>query len=355
MIDLSRSASASPLVHEVSTDPGMSWVKDAPVAVDVPPDGEVAPAPEATWPPEATRSGLYGAVGPRVIALPGGGYRLYYTQISPRPGFPAGANDYDNATARILSAISPDGSAWTPEPGVRLSPQDGGAGEFRVVSSEVVPLADRSGRMRMYYECSSGPQSKPSTVLSALSEDGGLVWTPEPGVRLGASGRSFTSPRIIFLEAQRWRLYCCERGRGIVSALSEDGGLTFLEEPGLRIAQDRAEDSFSAFASEVLRIEGAGYRMYYAGYSTLNRAVILSALSDDGLKWRKEARPAIVPDLGVWDAAKCSEMCVLRLPSREGQGPRYRMVYEACDGRGKDKRGVWRIASAHCGAGVLPA
>ena len=46
MMDLSRSPSASPLLHEVSTDPGLSWVKDAAVAVDVPPDSEVAPAPD---------------------------------------------------------------------------------------------------------------------------------------------------------------------------------------------------------------------------------------------------------------------------------------------------------------------
>ena len=120
MIDLSLSPSASPLVHAVPTDPGTSWAKDAAVVVDAPPDGEVDPLPEAQWPPQAVRTGVYGAVSPRVITLPGGGYRLYYTQILPRPGFPAGANDYGNATTRILSVRSPDGSAWTPEPGVRL-------------------------------------------------------------------------------------------------------------------------------------------------------------------------------------------------------------------------------------------
>ena len=137
MMDLSQSPAASPLAQTVPTDPGTSWVKDAEVAVDAPPDSEVAPMPEAQWPAEAVRTGVYGAVSPRAVAVPGGGYRLYYTQILPRPGFPAGANDYQNATTRILSAISPDGSTWTPEPGVRLSPQEGGAGEFRVVSCEV--------------------------------------------------------------------------------------------------------------------------------------------------------------------------------------------------------------------------
>ena len=86
--------------------------------------------------------------------------------------------------------------------------------------------------------------------------------------------------------------------------------------------------------------------MYYAGYSDLSRANILRAVSDDGLTWRKEPAPAVSPGGGTWDAAKCSEMCVFRLPHREGQVPRYRMVYEACDGTAEDKRGVWRIAGA---------
>jgi hypothetical protein len=86
--------------------------------------------------------------------------------------------------------------------------------------------------------------------------------------------------------------------------------------------------------------------MYYAGYGAPNRAYILRAVSDDGLAWRKEAKPAVSPGPGGWDAVKCSEMCVYRLPHREGQPPRYRMLYEACDGTAQDERGVWRIASA---------
>ena len=348
MIDLSRSpsASASALVHTVPTDPGTSWVKDAAIAVDAPPDRDVDPHAEAQWPAQAVRTGVCAAVSPRVIALRKGRYRLYYTQVLPRPGFPAGANDYENATARILSATSTDGTVWIPEPGVRLSSREGGAGEFRVVSSEVVPLADGDGRLRMYYECCSGPQSEPNTILSAISEDGGLVWTPEPGVRLQAAGSNYAAPRIVFLDNGQCRLYCCERGRGIISGLSEDGGLTFRQEPGLRIAQNGRFDTHAAFAPEIMRPDGGAYVMYYAGYGAPNRAYILRAISDDGLTWRKDTEPVIAPGQGAWDAAKCSEMSVFRLPNGPGQLSRYRMVYEACDGTAPDERGVWRIASA---------
>lgn len=345
MIDLSQSPSASPLVHVVPTDPGTSWAKDAAVVIDAPPDSDVNPLPEARWPRQAVRTGVCGAVSPRVVKLPSGGYRLYYTQILPRPGFPAGANDYDNSTTRILSAVSPDGSTWTPEPGVRLSPREGGAGEFRVVSADVVPKAGASNQLRMYYECCLGPSSVPNSIRSAVSDDG-LLWWMEPGVRFARPGRNYAAPRIIFLPGGRCRLYCCERGLGIISAISEDGGLTFQQEPGLRIAQDGPLDSVVAFAPEILSVRGAGYVMYYAAYSAPNRASILRAVSEDGLKWRKVAEPVISPGHGTWDNAKCSEMCVFRLPRRKGQAPRYRMVYEACDGTAKDERGVWRVASA---------
>src|SRR5262249_40939561 len=135
-----------------------------------------------------------------------------------------------------------------------------------------------------------------------------------------------------------------ERGRGIISARSNDG-LAFQIEEGMRIAQDGVYDSHAAFAPEIIRAAGEHYVMYYAGYSRPNRAYILAAISNDGLTWRKDSEPVISPRHGGWDAAKCSEMCVIRLPE-SGTGPRYRMLYEACDGTAANERGVWRIASA---------
>ena len=330
------------LPHTVASDPGADWVKDDRVAIDVPPDADADPAPEARWPADATRSGLYGAVTPNVVELPDGGYRMYYTQILPRPGFPQGAIDYGNATSRILSAISGDGMAWTPEAGTRLSALQGGAGAFRVVAPEVVPIPD--GRLRMYFECCPGPQSRSSSIRSAVSEDG-LDWTPEPGDRLSGHGGSYNAPRVLFLDDDTCRLYCSDMVEGIVSAVSEDGGFTFRLEPGRRIVKELTYEAHTAYAPEVLRIDGGGYRMYYAGYSDPTRTYILTATSDDGLKWHKAPEPVIAPG-GHYEAVKCSEMGVMRLPEISGQDQRYRMFYEACDGTATDERGVWRILSA---------
>lgn len=328
--------------HTVATDPGIAWVKDGAVAIDAPPDEDTDPSPETRWPPAALRTGLCGAVSPNVVPLPGGGCRMYYTQMTPRPGHPAGANDYDNCTARILSAVSEDGSSWTPEPGVRLSPRDGGAGEFRVVSPEVVPIPGGGGMLRMYFECCPGTQKEGSTIRSAVSEDG-LHWQVEPGERLDSG--SFNAPRLLHLDDGTCRLYCSDRSGGIVSALSDDGGLTFRMERGKRIEQELPYEAATAFAPEVLRIEGGGYRMYYAGYSDPTRAYVLTAASEDGLAWTKDPEPVIAPGSPL-DCAKCSEMCVVQLPEVPGEAPRYRMFYEACDGTAPGERGVWRILSA---------
>ena len=343
MIDLSISSAASPRVQMVAADPGVHWSKDVAVAIDAPPDSDIHPRPEASWPRDDRRTGLCGVVSPRVIALAAGGYRMYYSQMLPRPGYPAGANDYDNVSTRILSAYSQDGFVWVPEPGVRLSPQEGGAGDLRVVSSEVVPVGD-GRQLRMYFECCAGSQAVTNSIRSATSADG-LTWTMDAGVRVASVGRNYAAPRIVFLDDGRCRMYLFERGQGIISLVSSDG-LEFHPEPGLRIAQDGPYDRHCAFAPEIVRIADTGYVMYYAGYGRPDRADILRAVSSDGLTWKKEPEPVIAPGPGGWDAAKSSEMCLIRLPGPSTNVPRYRMFYEACDGTAINSRGVWRIAAA---------
>ncbi len=68
--------------------------------------------------------------------------------------------------------------------------------------------------------------------------------------------------------------------------------------------------------------------------------------SEDGLIWNKDETPVVALAAVAGTAAKCSEMCVIRLPQHTGNSPVYRMLYEACDGTATNERGVWRIASA---------
>ena len=281
MIDLTGHPIASPAIHNVPVDPGTSWSAEVTVVIDAPPDRDPQPGPSTRWDADDSRTGICGAVTPRIVLFPERTYRMYYTQILPRPNFPAGANDFGNASARILSAVSSDGIHWEPESGIRLSPEQGGAGEFRVVSPDVVPVAGVEGRLRMYYECCRGPQSAPNSIRSAVSEDG-LNWTVEPGVRLETPGCYYNSCRLILLADGRCRMYVAQQGRGIISAISNDCGLSFDLEDGTRVPNGDNHDRLIAFAPEIVQIDNGVYRMYYAGYSHSTSASILTATSEDG-------------------------------------------------------------------------
>ena len=344
MIDLTRSTDPAPDVHRAERDPGLAWGKAPDPAIDAPPDDDLNPAPDARWQMEAERSGLCGSVSPRVLRLPDGAYRMYYTQILPRPGHPAGANDYGGATTRILSARSTNGVTWQPEPGVRLSPAAGGAGDFRVVSGEVGPAAEGGGRLRMYYECCPGTQDVQNSIRSAVSTDG-LTWEPEPGDRLRVPGANIMAPRIVFLGDGRLRMYVTQRGVGIVSAVSADG-TTFRMEPGPRLPGDA-----STFAPDLLLLPDGRYRMYLVADASAQSPMLgggqhlVTATSADGLAWDREPEPVLSPG-HVWDRAKASEPCLLPLPVKRNETPDYGLVYEACDGTAANARGVWRIAAA---------
>lgn len=310
-----------PSVHHVPTDPGTRWVKDSGVRIDVPDD-----------------SGLWKALTPNVVAAPGG-FRMYYTLVGP-------GRDYGVTNGSIMSAFSVDGERWTAEPGVRLGPH-GPHADLRVVCPDVIPLDE--GGYRMYVE--GQPGTGPAKIVSARSADG-LDWEPEPGLRFGDDVRRYGSPRVLFTTdepgaADRYRLYShsythplrlgLDAGNHIISAVSADG-LAFEREAGVRIAQESQLESFAVYAAEVLRLGTGVYRMYYAGWSEEPvRGRIFSALSPDGVTWEKDPAPNLEPGgPGAFDAEKCSEPCVIRLPDG-----RYRMYYEACD-----ERQVWRILSA---------
>ena len=306
-------------VHWLPSDPGTRWVKDPGIVV-APPDD----------------SGEWKALTPNVVALPSGGFRMYYTLSGP-------GRDYGPTRAVVLSAISADGSRWEPEPGVRLEPH-GPDAAVRVVCPDVIPLDE--GGYRMYFE--GQPEGRASVILSARSGDG-LAWSPEPGIRFGGP-RRYGSPRCLYVAddpaaAIQFRLYfhsyshplrmAPDAENHIVSAVSSDG-LSFAAEPGVRIAQEGQLQTFAVYAPEVVRLGNDSYRMYYAGWQTDPvRGRIFSASSGDGVAWTRDW--SVNVDIGGrYDTEKCSEPCVIQLPDG-----RYRMFYEACD-----TDAVWRILSA---------
>ena len=197
---------------------------------------------------------------PGIVALPGGGYRLFYTAVGPGKPFPV-------CQGYILSAYSDDGVNFEVEEGIRLAPDPTiEHGSLRYLAPTVTQLAD--GRWRMYFE-SRGPAAIPTVIASAISSDM-LEWELEDGVRLhGFDG--IGGPRYVKLPDGRGRLYCFAReptAKGVISAVTTDG-LNFELEPGYRMKVGQSEiEAKGITAADVLppSTEGQPWLMLYSGW-----------------------------------------------------------------------------------------
>ena len=324
---------------------------------------------------------------PCIVAVPDGGYRLFYTAIGP-------AKPYAVCQGYILSAFSTDGLSFHPEPGIRLAPTpDVPHRSLRILAPTISRTCD--GRWRMYFE-SRGTADRPTVIGSALSDDL-LNWEYEPGIRLDGFLK-IGGPRYVGLPDGGCRLYCFAVGprpesaadeqqpdasnssdpthQCVISAFSEDG-VRFELEVGCRLQAGRFEyDSAGITAADVVPPEAGQteWTMYFSAWqdvplgkhvpvhpsqdpdATSNglsqdfaaasiasdlagyRSRIFTARSRDGLNWDRGA--CVVAGAGYdshgLDAVHAEDMSLIRLADG-----RFRMYYAACDIQGN-----WTIGSA---------
>lgn len=206
------------------------------------------------------------ALSPCVIPCSAGGFRMYFEA----------ARAANGEGAVILSAYSEDGLTFAREPGARVT--SAGA---RVGSPRALLLDD--GHIRLYFHR-----------------------YPEP-----------VAERL-------------DRGNHVLSGLSLDG-LSIAIEPGVRLAQTEPCERAAVYCASMMRLGGLHVRAYYGAWSgdAVALGAVMTALSeDDGLTFVKDRAPCIAPD-GPLDASFASEPCVYR--DRAG---RLRMVYEGSDAAG---------------------
>ncbi len=158
-------------------------------------------------------------------------------------------------TAGLSSAISSDGVVWTKEPGMRFTADPSSIYEranntIRWTSFVSSP----DGTLRMYYRGGVTPGSAGTPayynntftsgmILSAVSQDNGLTWAREPGVRINPlvqgpvvnltakdgttqtqfDCEDFTAVTLKENGRQVYRVYCSGAADGAVSYISDDG------------------------------------------------------------------------------------------------------------------------------------
>ena len=154
-------------------------------------------------------------------------------------------------------------------------------------------LEVRGGGFRLF-----GVEQESQNIISFFSDDG-LEWVSENGVRL--SNASW--PDAVLLDDDRVRLYF-QRGGAINSAVSSDGGLTFIEEPGTRISMEShgTADTSKIGPSTTVRMPDDTFRMYYRAdyedgyYFKGLKTTLLSAVSENGLEWTPDKGIRIAPN-----------------------------------------------------------
>ena len=217
---------------------------------------------------------------PTVTVMPDGTYVMYYsTDLT--PGKNRGVSLRVSEVAEATESFAKLKIAGTYRPVVT-----GGS----YIDADVLALP--SGGIRLYTERMG------AGIVSFFSEDG-ISWKPDQGLRI--SHGAF--PDALLLSDGRVRLQY-QRDGLINSAISEDGGLTFVQEPGIRVPTgwhgDLDRDKVGP--STTVLLSNGKFRMYYRGdysddsYFNGVKTVILSAISEDGLNWAPEDGVRVAPE-----------------------------------------------------------
>ncbi len=110
------------------------------------------------------------------------------------------------------------------------------------------------------------------------------IWAKEEGARVDVG----ISPDVVRLPDASWRMYYAVE-EGIVSAISQDG-LKWSKEEGVRVNPSEGDkDQRLVDNPAIIKLKEGGYRMLYEGSDLAQKNfVIFSATSADGSTWKKE-------------------------------------------------------------------
>jgi hypothetical protein len=183
---------------------------------------------------------------------------------------------YDPRAATLGSSVSSDGANFVAESGTRFAPQPDDHGVIGVYDL----FSNHNGDVVLLY---LGDLPGKNNVRRAVSHDGGLTFAFDHGNVLGdddAGGgpNSFVDQKSLRLPDGRLRLFTMRKNT-IYSFISNDDGLTFAFEPGIRLQfADYKEAALTSLNDPVVvRLRDGRYRMYVASLRSDNVWTIVSA------------------------------------------------------------------------------
>jgi len=183
----------------------------------------------------------------------------------------------------ITEAGSSMMSSWTQE-GLRL---DNSLAGYSGVLADTSTIQLDDGTWRMYMH--TGGQIRSATSIN------GLTFTMESGGRLP---EGYGQPRAIKLSDGRVRIFA-NTGDGIGSGVSEDGGLTFSAEGGVRVSASSFGVTQLTGPSNIVRTSDGRWRMYFSDLPLPGEGPIPhsihSASSSDLYSWSPDFGARIGP------------------------------------------------------------
>ena len=149
--------------------------------------------------------------------------------------------------------------------------------------------------------------------------DPGREWVKDPGVAIEAEspdeGPLMVTPNVIQTADGRFRMYFTSLRYGthafvdstasILSAISDDG-LKWEREPGVRLAPFSPEGTLRVLCPDVIPLVEGGYRMYLEASVTPDEPCwIVSAVSADGLSFEPEPGVRYGDGQGKYGSPRC--------------------------------------------------
>jgi predicted GH43/DUF377 family glycosyl hydrolase len=209
-------------------------------------------------------------IGPSVIRLKDGGYRLY---LQARNQF--GVN--------IISLISADGSKWDPEPGIRI--QHGGESDIDFEAGEPFVYLGLDGRYYMAYtgrQTVNGSSNLLHKLVFAVSDDG-LAWSKLNRYYADPQNRNnFAASADITILDGRYVMYYTG-GLNVIMATSNDGFNWIRQDIILPAGHDSAMVQYDGVYYMFVKVPHA--LTYSSGSLDMEKDDLIMAVSADGENW----------------------------------------------------------------------